>query len=180
LSINNLYIEACRGGKEEENRLFKALTVRFRLFTIQRIRNEQDAEEIVQIALAVIYQEYEALDIRTSFAAWAYRVLERRILNFLNKKKKLAEREVQFQEEYIPLDLPTDIEINNIKGRLLECLRKICRTNSRYARILNMHYQGYKTEEICKKMNITSENCYTILSRARSLLEYCLDNREIS
>lgn len=180
MSINSLYIEACRGGKEEENCLFKALTVRFRLFTIQRIRNEQDAEEIVQIALAVIYQEYKALDIRTSFAAWAYRVLERRILNFLDKKKKLAEREVQLQEEYIPLDSPTDIEINNIKCRLLECLRKICRTNSRYARILNMHYQGYKTEEICKKMKITSENYYTILSRARSLLEYCLDNGEIS
>ena len=179
MSINTLYEEARQGGPEEEKRLFQALTVRFRLFTIQRIRNDQDAEEVVQNALAAIFQEYKSLDIKFSFAAWAYKVLERRILNFLVRQKNYAKRETELQEElYLP-NSPDEVDIDNIKNRLLECLRKICRSNTRYARIPNMHYQGYKTGEICRKMKITSENYYTILSRARSLLEYCLDKGEL-
>ncbi|MCP4703685.1 MAG: hypothetical protein GY865_03665, partial [candidate division Zixibacteria bacterium] len=47
--------------------------------------------------------------------------------------------------------------------------------NRRHARILNLHFLGYTTEEICSRLEITKTNMYSLLSRARSMLELCLN-----
>jgi DNA-directed RNA polymerase specialized sigma24 family protein len=58
--------------------------------------------------------------------------------------------------------------------QLLECLRKVGRHNNNFARALNLNYQGYSTEEICDRLKLTKVNFYSILSRARSMLDLCL------
>ena len=179
MKINDLYIEACRGDEGSERKLFQALAVRFRLFLAQRVGSEQDIEEIVQDTLMTIYGEYKDLKVISSFSAWAYKVLENRMLSYFSTQSRLTVREKYIEKIYRSLKPDNPIDLEELQGRLLDCLKKICGVNPRYARILNLHYQGYGTNDICRKLNITAGNFYTILSRARSLLEYCLDKEEI-
>ena len=180
MDANDLYEKARNGDDAAENRLFEQLTVRFRYLATLKLGNEADAEEIAQEALMVISKEYKEITIEISFAAWAYKVLENRILNFLRSK---TVRQCSFEEKKRigdSLDGYHSTPAADLKRRLLDCLRKLGGSNPRYARILNLHYQGFTTNEICEKMEITSGNFYVILSRARSLLQECLDKGGIA
>ena len=177
--INILHADACAGNRAREEELFQFLRARFLFFVRQRIRDEIDVEEIVQDALLVIFREYRKMSFDISFAAWSYRVVEHRILALLKTRKREADRSSRPADgldslEQKPLNLDP-----KLKRRLLDCLQKIARNNRRYTRILNLHYQGYTTAEICAKMQLAPSNFYAILSRARSLLDYCLEKGDI-
>ena len=174
MDINTLYKKARDGDKASENEFFQVLTVRFRLFLYQKNVNEEDAKEIVQDAMFTIIEEYKKIVFETSFAAWAYNVLHNKLLNYYRKSKRRSETVTSSKEnptkEYATWD-PDPI----LAPQLLDCLRKIGKTNTRYARILNLHFQGYKVNEISEKLDITPSNLYVILSRARSMLASCLE-----
>ncbi|HUU44538.1 MAG TPA: sigma-70 family RNA polymerase sigma factor [Acidobacteriota bacterium] len=177
MDTNSLHNLARTGDQAAEEELFRRLGARFRLFVEHRVGCRQDAEEMVQDTLLVILKKYKKTDITTSFAAWAYRVLEFEILRYY-KKKGLRERkfgELQRSEsgrEGRSSD-PT------LKRRLLDCLVRIGRQNRKYARILNLHYQGYTTGEVCRRLDLTENYSYVLLSRARSMLAECLDRGDI-
>jgi len=170
--LNDLYRAARSGDREAENRLMGHLTVSFRLFAQHRIWNVEDAEEVVQEALVTILSKYKGLEIETSFAGWSYRVLQNKILDFV--KKKSARRRL---DEANAISLAEDAYVcpdPRLKVRLIECFRKINQTNSRHARVLNLHYQGYPVTEVCRRLGVTENNLYVLLSRARRALELCL------
>jgi DNA-directed RNA polymerase specialized sigma24 family protein len=64
------------------------------------------------------------------------------------------------------------------KKKLIDCFHKVHRVNRRHARILNLHYQGYSTLEICDKLGVTENNMYVLLMRARKALAICLGKGE--
>jgi RNA polymerase sigma-70 factor (ECF subfamily) len=170
--LNELHRAACSGDREAENRLMGYLTVSFRLFAQHRIWHVEDAEEVVQEALVTVLAKYKGLEIETSFAGWAYRVLQNKILDFV--KKKSARRRL---DEANADDLTAETYVcpdPQLRARLIECFRKINRTNSRHARVLNLHYQGYPVTEVCRRLGVTENNLYVLLSRARRALELCL------
>ena len=149
------------------------------MFARQRIWNRGDAEEAVQEALMTIYAEYKGITFSTSFSAWAYKVLNNRILNSLRKKQHESQR---VDGNICPKSVASEANVNgasDLKRRLLDCLQRIGDRNIRYARILNLHYQGYKTDEICGRLKVKPETFYSILSRARTLLEVCLEKGDL-
>jgi len=157
LDINTLYIVAQKGDPAAEELLFKCLNARFRVFVRRRLWGMDDWEDVVQEALALVSAEYKQIRIKSSFAAWAYQVLRNKMLSYSQTKSRRAAR-----------------TMSHIRRRLLDCLHRIGSANRRYARILNFHYLGYSTEEICQRLNVRRENFYSVLSRARSMLEKCL------
>ncbi len=172
MDINNLYKLASGGDKGAENRLFESLSARFRLFIRQRINDSMDGEEVCQDALKTITEQYRSVSIEASFSAWCYKILEHKMLDFLRRKQRTAVRFApmnETRERSLGKEASSDIE-----QRLLACLKKIGIANKRYARMLNLNYQGYSTGEICKRLKLTSSNFYTILSRSRTLLANCL------
>ncbi|MCP4566860.1 MAG: RNA polymerase sigma factor [FCB group bacterium] len=180
LDINTLYKIARNGDQASRDQLFDGLSARFRTFVRLRIQNEMDGEEIVQDALMAIAREYAGITIEISFAAWAYRVLNNRILAYLQTKKKRSQRTSRLPESESSAAMTNHRPDPELKRRLIDCFQKLGRVNRRYARILNLRYQGYQTEEICNKMDVRSSNLYSILSRARSLLELCLEKGDIT
>jgi RNA polymerase sigma factor (sigma-70 family) len=175
LDINYLYKSALEGDKEAENKLFNHLYARFNHFAGQQIWNREDAEEVVQEALMAIGGEYKTVAINRNFAAWAYRILDYRIMRYIEKRHRRNKITSQISERVMGLSAGTINPDPTLKPKLLDCLRKISKLNIRYARVLNLYHQGYKTDEICNKLEITPTNLYTILSRGRSLLELCLE-----
>jgi RNA polymerase sigma-70 factor (ECF subfamily) len=177
LNINELHSETRGGGQAAEERLFKGLSESFRLFVQHRIWNEQDSEEIVQDSLATIAAKYRVIEFDISFAAWAYKVLENKILHYYRTKRS---RESRFSQTGEILDRAVSPKTNpDLKRRLLDCLRKISGVNRRHARILNLRYQGFSTDEICGRLDVTRNNVYILLSRARSMLKQCLEKGEV-
>jgi RNA polymerase sigma-70 factor (ECF subfamily) len=179
VDLNTLHSKACKGDRRAEEGLFEVLTSRFRLFVHQKVRNQADAEEIVQEALMTIYAEYGSMTFTASFAAWACKVLDNRILDYLRRKQRESARFDTGSEDRPDSAVTAAKETPDLRRQLLNCLQKICRRNIRYARILNLHYLGYKTGEICGRMSVKPETLYSALSKARSMLVHCLEKGEI-
>jgi RNA polymerase sigma factor (sigma-70 family) len=175
--INILYRQAAAGDSIATEQMFRFLGVSFRMFVRHRVMNCQDREEIVQDALATIAEKYCTVEIESSFAGWAHKVLNNKILDYYKSKKIRAARTTPLEAAE-----PESIAVTNdprLKTRLLDCLRRIHGANSLHARSLNLHYQGYSTEEICAKLGIASGNFYAMLSRARAMLRICLERGDI-
>ena len=98
-------------------------------------------------------------------------MLDNKILSWIKKRRKLAlETEIEDDMPAQPWGADPDL-----KNQLLDCLRQLCETNSRYARTLTLHYQGFGTDDICDRMKVSKTNSYAILCRARALLKKCLE-----
>lgn len=174
MNINELYQLTIGGGKPEEEKLFKKLRVSLLYLVEQRIWNDQDAEEIVHEILITVAEKYRLVVIEKSFAAWIYGIMENKLLHYYRSKGRqkelLSEADTKWENE-------SDNTLNPyLIAKLLDCLKKVNKANDRYARILNLRYLGYSTEEICGKMKITRNNAFVILTRARSMLKHCLNN----
>ena len=174
MKINDLYTEACGGNQAAEEELFKVLSARFTLFARQRIRDRLDSEEVAQEALKTIFEEYREMTFTASFAAWAYKVLDNRILASRQKYQRQAQRMSYSPDDPESPSPGSQTADPILKRKLQDCLRLVARSNTRYARALNFHYQGYETDEICRRLDTKQATFYSILSRARSILETCL------
>ena len=177
LTINSLYDLAVRGTPSDEEKLFAHLSVRFRVFVGHRVWDTEDAEEIVQDTLLKISGLYRDMDIRSSFSAWAYQVLVNEMRNYIRKRKRRGTHvDPGIEDEAVYGSWQPD---PNVESKLADCVHKLARRNQRYARILNLKYQGYSAAEICTRLNISENNFYVILSRARGLLKNCLEKGDL-
>ena len=179
MTIDELYKNALKEIPGAKEKLFESLSARFRYFSRQKVWDPDDAEDVVQDALLIINREFKNVEIKVSFYSWAYRVFDLRVLNYVNKKGTRKDRFQQIDSEQTPAPEPPPESFSELKRQLLDCLNKIIKINPRYARILNFQYQGFTTEEICDKLKVNRNNCYSILYRARSLLEICLEKGDI-
>jgi len=176
MHINELHGRARSGDKSAESELYRRLRVSFLLFLRQKVRDQKDAEDIVQEALLAIADNESKIAFDTSFSAWAYRVLENMLLRHYRSKG-------QRQRAFVAMSQndPESSYMSNpeLKARLLRCMRELSRTRCRHAQIVGLHVQGFSVKEICAKMHVTSNNLYVMLMRARNLLEECLDKVRI-
>ncbi|HUV29824.1 MAG TPA: sigma-70 family RNA polymerase sigma factor [Acidobacteriota bacterium] len=177
MPINDLYEETLRGNKPAREQLFEYLYASFHVFVRQKIVDAYDCEDVVQDAMAKIAAKIGSVQIMVSFAAWAHTVLKGEVLDYYRRKSSIRRKleEISSQQDTSPLAE----EDSTLIGRLKDCLAKMNKTNRRYARILNLRYQGYTTREVCRKIGVTRDNLYVMLSRARSMLKSCMDEGEI-
>jgi len=177
VNINTLHSRISSGGKAAEDLLFKKLSESFRLFLKQKIMQKQDLEEVVQETMLTIVEKYKDIEFKTSFSAWAYRVMEIKLLNYYKTKYTNKNRTAAIQDDR---DISPAIDVDPIlKKTLLDCLRKINDTNNRHARVLNLHFQGFIVREICEKLKLTRNGVYILLSRARTMLKNCLERGDV-
>jgi RNA polymerase sigma factor (sigma-70 family) len=178
LNINDLYNETLSGDKTAENRLFQYLSERFEQFAHHRIWDVEDARDVAQEAMALIAREYKSIRIDISFIAWAYKVLDNRILSYIKKKRQRGDKVVTVEDVRLAGNVHIDMD-TDLKTKLLDCLKKVAMSNRRHARILSLHYQGYNTDEICSRLKMTKNSLYITLSRARKTLEICLSTGKV-
>jgi RNA polymerase sigma factor (sigma-70 family) len=172
LEINELLNKARAGDLKSEARLFEYLTARFRYFIKRNIWDNEDCEDIVQEALLTISARYKDIDFTVSFIGWAHRVLQNKIMNFHSKKKRqsgLMQKFEKLSEHSDRYEIDVDFEL-----QLIKCINELNKKNNRFARAVNFTYQGFTVDEICRRLNVTKTNFYSVLSRARSLLLMCL------
>lgn len=176
MNINDLYNKAINGDQISEKELFNTLDARFRYLVSQIVWVNDDINDIIQDTLTAIALEYKKITIEISFSAWAYKVLDNRILSYKVKTKRQNERVQLFNEEFSDGFIDLDPLLVN---QLLKCLKKIHKINGNHARVLNLKHQGFETIDICNKLKISRNNLYIMLYRARKWLTHCLETGEI-
>ena len=178
MELEDLYKAALNGEQTARQQLFELLTARFRYFAQLKIDDSMDAEEIVQNSLMVVFEKYADIDITTSFSGWAHTILTNKIKEYY-RTKAVHRRKL---EEYSQGDSVRENsqDMAELVRQLKYCLQKLNEVNRRHARILNLNYQGFGVDEICRKFELTKSNLYSILSRARAALSDCLKKGDIS
>lgn len=177
--MDELLAQARQGDEAAERKLFQNLFERFSLFAKTKIQREAEAEDIAQEACLTVLEKYKTQTFPSGFIPWAHGVLKMKIGNYLQKtairRKTLVSSATASGKEGAS-SLATDPEF---RRQLTECIRKIARANRRYARVLNLMYQGYETDEICDRLKLNRNTVYIILSRGRSMLRTCLETGEV-
>jgi len=178
MQINDLYKNAQSGDKRAEDKLFQHLSERFEQFANRRIWDKENAKEIAQDAIMLIASEYKSISFDISFQAWAYKVLDNKILNYIKQRRQRGDKVISVADvgEVGTANFKVD---PNLRLRLLDCLKKVGQANRRHARIIDLHYLGYKTNEICERLKLSVNGFYIILHRARKMLEKCLETGEL-
>ncbi|MBN2226952.1 MAG: RNA polymerase sigma factor [candidate division Zixibacteria bacterium] len=174
LVLQRLFSRARGGDQAAETELFEYLFVRFVYLAKRRI-GEEEAEDIAQDACTTILRKFrtetgvERLDI------WAYGVLKRKIGNFY-QRRETRRKIINESGDVDDMTGLVQTESNpELRRKLVVCLRKLIVSYPRYARILNLVYQGYSTEEICRRLKVKPGNMYVMLNRGRKLLSDCLE-----
>jgi len=176
--MEELLAKALSGDKEAENKLFEHLLVRFGHFAKQHIQTT-DAEDIAQEACITVLEKYKNEEFSNSFQAWAYGVLKMKIGNYFqsaaSRRKNVAAGQA-FENNMADISQTNDFEL---KRKLMNCLKKINKVNSRYTQVLNLVHQGYKTDEITEMLQVNRNNYYVILNRGRKMLKKCLESDRV-
>ncbi|MEZ5359725.1 MAG: RNA polymerase sigma factor [Candidatus Zixiibacteriota bacterium] len=174
--IEQLLQSAKKGDPIAEQELFRHLSVRFSLFLRHRIKDEEIRKDLAQEACLTVLSKYKSEQFTVGFEAWAHGVLRIVVLRHFEKLGKDKEKSIPLEDT--PQIAETDSHRIETERRLIACLKKIRQQNLRYARVLNLIYQGYSTDEICRKLNCSRNNLYVIVNRGRSLLQECLERGE--
>ncbi len=176
MNINELYLQALRGDRSAAAELFGLLTVMFQAFLRRRNVGTEDSEDIVQNALAKIAGSYGRESKKDNFAAWCQTVLKNQFVDFCRAQSTRRNRQTDLTMQEQKLTSP---ETNpGLKARILSCLNKLHKANSLHARLINLHYQGYTTSEVCTRLKITPNNRRVAMCRARAMLRACLKESE--
>ncbi len=172
LRIEQLCLLAQSNDESAERALFLMLSDSFRIFAQHRIRDRAEAEDVVQDALTVVAQKYKETAFVSSFAGWAHNVLRNTLSSHIRSKATRA----RLQPEVIAsmADSSTPPVDDGLRRRVLSCLDRVARSNRRFARALNLSYQGFTAAEISARLEVKIDYLYVVLGRARSMLESCL------
>lgn len=168
--LDRLSTQAKAGVKSGEEELLRYLSVRFHALAKRRV-NEGDAEDMAQEACFTVLEKYKTATYSKGFSAWAYKILRNKIGNYLRSKNNMKP-EPDIEHVMNTSSVQPDC---NLKRMLVRCFQQLVKRNRGYARVLNLVHQGYRTDEICKKLRITPNNLYVTLSRGRLLLKSCLE-----
>ncbi len=172
--LNDLVTCARAGDSEAEDRIFRYLLVRFRHFSARKVGDKHAVEDISQTACITVLEKYRTESFAVEFGAWAYGVLRLTMKKYLYQLAQAKNKSAVSITEDVLYKREAPAAESNIEASLVGCLMKVARTNRRYARVLNLSYQGYATGEICRKLDINRDHLYVLLNRARSMLWQCL------
>lgn len=173
-TLDELLDKARQGDKSAEDQLLRYLRVRFVLLAKRRI-GEEYAEDLAQEACVTVLQKYRDVPPAGAFEPWAYGVLRNKIGNYLQSSAVRRETDLRNGRMNGLVGRSSVASDPVLKLRLLDCVRKIVKQYPRYARVLNLVYQGYSTTEICRRLKVSPGHCYVLLNRGRKMLSKCLE-----
>ncbi|MBS0309378.1 MAG: sigma-70 family RNA polymerase sigma factor [Proteobacteria bacterium] len=161
-------------------------------FALLQLRNESQAEDVVQDALIAVLEKPDSFAGQSSLKTYVIGIMKHKIIDLLRSGQRLKQLDVagdQSEDDVIDVLFAADghtLERPRNWGspdatleqkdffRVLEiCLEKL---PEKTARIFMMReWLELDTEEICKELAISPSNAWVMLYRARLRLRACLD-----
>jgi RNA polymerase sigma-70 factor (ECF subfamily) len=166
-------------------------------FALLHLRDESRAQDVVQETLLAAMEGRSGFSGRAQLRTWLTGILKHKIIDVFRRQSREtplqagpeAESDEDFADLYFnPKDqdhwhtFPTtwgDPEKSLEQKRFWEIFDACSKQMpSQIARVFTMReLMGLETEEICKELGITANNCWVMLYRARMNLRQCLETR---
>ena len=160
-------------------------------FALARVKNKEIAEDLVQETFLAAVQSQERFKGRSSEKTWLFGILKHKVIDHYRKKKTTINAQ----------DLLSDLDnvdaFFNAKGgwhtrpahwrtnpgkaqetkefldHFYRCLSELPKRSA--DAFVYREIDGLSTQEICNHLDITANNCWVLLYRARMLLRKCLE-----
>lgn len=136
------------------------------------VANDGDAEEVTQDVFMSMHQNLKHFRGGSALKTWAYRITVNRALNAVKRSRRIGSREMLFDHDVNPDDLPNNIEqgleqreASDTASELLNSLdpdKRACLTLRAV--------EGLSYEEISAALGININTVRTRLKRAREFL----------
>lgn len=160
-------------------------------FAYQRLRNEHDAEDVVQETFLTAWRTRDNFRGDLSERNWLYMILKSRIIDLVRKRQTKQKAFVEttdagediFQEdghwkqESRATAWPTDSMDHVEKLEFQEIFDKCLAGLSDRHRLIFVakEVEGQEAEEVCQEFDITASNLWVMLHRSRLKLRGCLE-----
>jgi RNA polymerase sigma-70 factor (family 1) len=156
------------------NRHIHALT----FFSYKYCKNKQVAEEIVADTFTKLWNRKENFDSENSIKSFLYIASKNACLDFLKSAaSKKSKQNVLLEDIYLSND--SDVLSNIIYSEFIqELYKEINKLPKRQSEIFILSFlEGYTTEEICSKLNISPNALYIAKKKASDALKQILSDK---
>ena len=136
------------------------------------IRNDDDAEDIIQETFIKVYNSLASYNSEYAFSSWIYRIASNTCIDFFRLKKDLVYYDEEEEFEDISLSPDKNI-IENEKIKIIE--DAINDLPDKYKELFILrHKEELRYEEISEKLNMPLGTVKTNLFRAKKYIELFL------
>ncbi|MCC7195948.1 MAG: sigma-70 family RNA polymerase sigma factor [Gemmatimonadaceae bacterium] len=138
---------------------------------VRRLVGDPDlAEDVAQEVWIQIFAALPSYRWEAQFSTWAHRIAVNRTLNVLRSRRRLAQREVEIEEETL------SVEHEGERALVAQSIDEAVQQLSSGARtVFVLHdVEGYTHEEIAQELGITSGGSKSQLFKARAKLRRLL------
>jgi RNA polymerase sigma factor (sigma-70 family) len=169
-------IEGCRKNKHRyQMALYDKYAAMLRAVCLRYVKNDADADDLLQEGFIKILQNVENYVETGSFKAWMKRIMVNQAINFLKKKKQIEFTDLTGNEDYNDDEAynPEKTENKLIDGnigpdKILELMKQL---PEGYRMVLNLYViDGFTHKEIADQLGISINTSKSQLSRARKTL----------
>ena len=168
-------------------------------FAMYRVKNREVAEDLVQETFLSALKSLGKFRRDCPEKSWLYNILRNKVIDYFRKKTnheikrssalvetdddafygQFFKKEGQWNNDAAPenWDISADkiFEREEFMQFLMLCLSLLPET---WAKVFSMkNIDDFTTKEICKELDITSSNLWTIIHRAKLQLRGCLEKR---
>jgi RNA polymerase sigma-70 factor (ECF subfamily) len=165
-------------------------------FARMHLRNDDSAEDAVQEALTSAYASLKKFNNQAQLKTWVFSILKNKIVDIIRDRVRspnvavdineipenaiddMFDDQGRWQDDTCPInwDSPEKCFSNDQFWQVFEmCLTRLPENAART--FMMREIMGFDTDEICKDLAISPENCWVILHRARMMLRLCLNER---
>jgi RNA polymerase sigma-70 factor (ECF subfamily) len=160
-------------------------------FALARVKDKDVAEELVQETFLAAVKAQERFKGRSSEKTWLFGILKHKVIDHYRKRKSTV-----FARDLVSDPDNIDAFFNSKGGwhtrpahwrtnpgkahenrefldHFYQCLADLPQRNA--DAFVYREIDGLSTAEICKRLDITPNNCWVMLYRARMLLRKCLE-----
>ncbi len=179
MSDKNIHIKALldrclKGDQKAYFEIYKLYYHAMYNAAIRIMNDAMEAEDMMQEAFLTAFQKLDTFKQKSRFGkkvvpfgAWLKRIVINKCISQLKKNDKFIDTNLEIIGEAVEEEQGHDFE----KHQVAEVMKGLNTLNTNYKTALTLNLiEGYDYEEIGEIMNISNQNCRTIISRAKNKL----------
>ncbi|MBK7410322.1 MAG: RNA polymerase sigma factor [Saprospirales bacterium] len=165
-------VERCkRGERQAQFELYRLYSQAMYNVCLRMIRNEPDAEDLLQNSFIDVFSNLESFRFESSIGAWIKRIVVNNCINFL-KKRRLAFSELNENLTHVPDVTPEPTEYPLSVDTVHHAINQL---PDGYRVVFSLYLlEGYDHQEIGEILGITEATSKSQYSRARKKLKEIL------
>jgi len=157
--------------------IYEQYCKRLYAFVIRYVKQESDAEEIVQEVFIKIWENRGKIDVYSSFEAYLFTITYNSAISLLRKRvheKKYVEHVKSLQEVNVASELTDDLYFNELNSKLQSLLLEL--TPRQREIFLLSREEGLTHDEIAKKLGISANTVKNHIVSVLNFLKSNIDN----